>query len=207
MELTVWWLVNINPAVIAVQLLSSVQGFVNPWTIAHQAFLSFTISRVCSNSGPLIQYCHPAISSSVVPFSFCFNLSQHRVFSNEWTFHIRWLKYWSFSISPSNEYSGLISFRINWFDLLALQGTLKSLLEHLSSKASILQHSSFFMVHLSHLSMTTGKAIALNIVLVGKVISLLFSTLSRFITAFLPRSKGLLISWLQSPSAVWSPRK
>ena len=111
MELTVWWHVNINPAGGGVQLLRSV--FVNPWTVAHQAFLSFTISRVCSNSCPLIQWCHPTISSSVVPFSFCFNLSQHRVFSSESTFHIRWLKYWSYSISPSNEYAGLISFRVN----------------------------------------------------------------------------------------------
>ena len=128
-----------------------------------------------------------------------------RVFFNESTLRIRWLKYWcfSFSISPSNEYSGLISFRIDWFDLLAVQGTLKSLLQHHSSKASVLQHSAFFMVQLSHPYMPTGKTIALTIwTFVGKVMSLLFNMLSRFIMAFLPRSKRLLISWLQLPSAV-----
>ena len=109
----------------------------------------------------------------------------------------------SFSISPSNEYSGLISFRIDWFDLLAVQGTLKSLLQHYGSEASVLQHSAFFMVQLSHLYMTTGKTIALTkCTFAGKVMSLLFNMLSRFVIAFLPRSKGLLISWLQSPSAV-----
>ena len=114
-------------------------------------------------------------------------------------------KYWSFSfsISPSNEYSGLISFRIDWLDLLAVQGTLKNLLQHHSSKASILQHSAFFIVQLSHPYMTTGKTIALTRwTLVGKVMSLLFNMLSRLVIAFLPRSKYLLISWLQSPSAV-----
>ena len=115
-----------------------------------------------------------------------------RVFSNESALHIRWPKYWSFSISPSNEYSGLISFRIDWFDLLAVQGTLRSLLQHHNLKASILQHTAFFMVQLSHLYMTTGKAIALTIqTFVGKVISLLFNTLSRCVIAFLPRSKCL----------------
>ena len=112
-------------------------------------------------------------------------------------------KYWSFSISPSNEYSGLISFRIDWFDLLAVQGTLKSLLQHHSSKASILRHSAFFMVQLSHPRMTTGKTTALTRwTFVGKVIALLFNMLSRLVITFLPRSKCLLISWLQSPSAV-----
>ena len=128
-----------------------------------------------------------------------------RVFSNESVLHIRWPKYWSFSfsISPFNEYSGLISFKIDWFDLLAVQGTLKSLLQHHSSKASILQHSTFFMVQLSHPYMTTGKTIALTRQpFVGKVMSLLFNMLSRFVIAFLPRIKRLLISWLQSPSAV-----
>ena len=128
-----------------------------------------------------------------------------RVFSNESALCIRWPKYWSFSftISPSNEYSGLISFRINWLDLLAVQGTLKSLLQQHSSKASILQHSAFFMVQLSHPYMTTGKTIALNRWnFVGKLNSLLFNMLSRLIITFLPRSKHLLISWLQSPSAV-----
>ena len=119
--------------------------------------------------------------------------------------HIRWLNYWSFSfnISPSNEYSGLISFRIDLFDLLEVQGTLKSLLQHHSSKASILQHSAFFMVQLSHPYMTTGKTIALaRQTNVGKVMSLLFNMLSRLVIDFLPRSKHLLISWLQVPSAV-----
>ena len=128
-----------------------------------------------------------------------------RVFSNESVLHLRWPKYWSFSfsISPSNDYSGLISFRIDWLDLLAVQGTLKSLLQHHSSKASILQCSAFFMVQLSHPYMATGKTIALTRqVFVGKVISLLFNILSRLVIAFLPRSKRLLISWLQSPSAV-----
>ena len=109
----------------------------------------------------------------------------------------------SFSLSPSNEYAGLISFRIAWFDLLAVQGTLKSLLQHPSSKASVLQHSAFFMDQLSRLFMTTGKTIALTMqTFVGKVMSLLFNTLSRFVIPFLPRSKSILISWLQSPSAV-----
>ena len=134
-----------------------------------------------------------------------------RVFSNESVLHIRWPKYWSFSfsISPSNEYSGLISFRMDWLDLLAVQGTLKSLLRHHSSKASILQHSAFFMVQLSYPYMTTGKTIALTRqTFVGKVMFLLFNMLSGLVIAFLPRSKYLLISWLQSPSAVfWSPRK
>ena len=128
-----------------------------------------------------------------------------RVFSNESGLCIRWPKYLSFSfnISPSNEYSGLISFRIDWFDLLAVQGTLKNLLQHYNSKASILCHSAFFRVHPSHLHMTTGKTIALTIqTFVGKVMSLLFNMLPRLIIAFLPRSKHLLISWLQSPFAV-----
>ena len=128
-----------------------------------------------------------------------------RIFSNESALHIRWSKYWrfGFSISPSNEYSGLISFRIDWFDLFAVQGTLKSLLQHHSSKASILQYSALLMVQLSHPYMTTGKTIALTIqTFVSKLMSLLFSTLSRFLIAFLPRSKHLLISWLQSHSAV-----
>ena len=123
-----------------------------------------------------------------------------RVFSNESVLHIRWPKYWSFSfsISPSNEYSGLIFLRIDWLDLLAVQGTLKSLLQHHSSKASIFWHSAFFIVQLSHPYMTTGKTIALTRwTFVSKVISLLFNTLSTFVTAFLPRSKCLLILWLQ----------
>ena len=127
-----------------------------------------------------------------------------RVFSNESILHIRWPKYWSFSfsISPSNEYSGLISFKMNWFDLLAVQGTLKSLLWYYSPKASILWCSAFF-IQLSHPYMTTGKTIALTRqTFVGKVMSLLFNMLSRLVIAFLPRSQRLLISWQQSPSAV-----
>ena len=128
-----------------------------------------------------------------------------RVSSNESALRIRWPKYWSFSfnISPSNEHSGLISFRMDWLDLLAVQGTLRSLLQHHSSKASILQCSTFFIVQLSHPYMTTGKTIALTRqTFVGKVMSLLFNMLSRLVITFLPRSKHLLISWLQSPSAV-----
>ena len=128
-----------------------------------------------------------------------------RVFSNESVLHIRWPKYWnfSFSISPANEYSGQTSFRMDWLDLLAVQGTLKSLLQHHSSKASILQRSAFFLVQLSQPYMTTRKTITLTRrTFVGKVMSLLFNMLSRLVRAFLPRSKRLLISWLQSPSAV-----
>ena len=128
-----------------------------------------------------------------------------RVFSNESTLHMRWPKYWSFSfsISPSNEYSGLISFRMDWFDLPAVQGTLKSLLQHHSSKASILWCSAVFTVLLSHPYMTTGENRTLTRrTFVGKVMSLRFNMLSRLVITFLPRSKHLLISWLQSPSAV-----
>ena len=134
-----------------------------------------------------------------------------RVFSNESVLHIRWPKYWSFSfsISPSNEYPGLISFRMDWLDLLAVQGTLKSLLQYHRTKTSVSRHSAFFMVQLSHPYMTTGKTIALTRwIFVGKVMSLLFNMLSRLVIAFLPRSKCLLISWLKSPSAViWDPPK
>ena len=134
-----------------------------------------------------------------------------RVFSNESTLRMRWPKYWSFSFSiiPSKEHPGLISFRMNWLDLLAVQGTLKSLLQHHSSKASILQHSAFFTVQPSHSYMTTRKTIALTRqTFVGKMISLLFNMLSSLVITFLPRSKHLLISWLQSPSAViLEPRK
>ena len=128
-----------------------------------------------------------------------------RVFSNESALRIRWPKYWSFNfnISPSNEHPGLISFRMDWLDLLAVQGTLKNLLQHHSSKASILWHSAFFIVQLSHPYMTTGKTIALTRrTFVGKVMSLLFNMLSRSVITFLPRSKRLLISWLQSASEV-----
>ena len=142
--------------------------------------------------------CHPPLLLPSIPPSI-------RVFSNESTLCMRWPKYWSFSfsISPSNEHSGLISFRMDWLDLLAVQGTLKSLLQYHSPKASILQCSASFTVQLSHPYMTTGKTIALTRrTFVGKVMSLLFNMLSRLVITFLPRSKHLLISWLQSPSAV-----
>ena len=169
--------------------------------------------RACSNSCPSIEsvmlsnhliLCHPLLLlPSVFP--------SIRVFSNESVFHIRWPKYWSlsFSISPFNEYLGLIFFRIDWFDLLAVQGTLKGLLQYHSSKASILWLSAFFIVQLSHPYMTTGKTIALTRwTFVGKVLSLLFNMLSRLVITFLPRSKSLLISWLQSPGTViLSPKK
>ena len=151
--------------------------------------------------GDAIQPSHPLSSPFIPPSIF----PSIRVFSNESALPIRWPKYWSFSfsINPCNEYSGLISFRMDWFDLLAVQGTLKSLLQHHSSKASILQYSAFFMVQLSHPYMTTGNTISLTIqIFVGQVMSLLFNVLSRFVIAFLPRSKHLLISWLQSPSTV-----
>ena len=142
--------------------------------------------------------CHPLL---LLPSIF----PSMRVFSNESVLHIRWPKYWSFSfnISPSNEHPGLISSRMDWLDLLAVQGPLKSLLQHHSSKASVLLHSAFFIVQLSHLSRTTGKIIALTRwTFVDKVISLLFNMLSRLVITFLPGNKHLLISWLQSPSAV-----
>ena len=148
--------------------------------------------------------CHPLLLLPPIPPSI-------RVFSNESTLHIRWPRYWSFSFSirPSEEHPGLISFRMDWLDLLAVQGTLKSLLPHHSSKASIFWHSAFFIVQLSHSYMTTGKTIALTRqTFVGKVMSLLFNVLSRLVIAFLPRSKCPLISWLQPPSAViWEPKK
>ena len=140
--------------------------------------------------------CHPLLLLPSIFLSI-------RVFSIESVVCIRWPKYWSFSFSPSNEHPGLISFRMDWLDLLAVQGTLKSLLQHHSSQASILQHSPLFIVQLSHPYMTTGKTMALTRwTFVGKVMSLLFNMLSRLVIAFLPRSKHLLISWLQSPSAV-----
>ena len=139
--------------------------------------------------------CHPLFLPPII-------FPSIRVFSNESVVCIRWPEYWSFSFSPSNEYSKLISFRIDWFDL-AVQGTLESCLKHHSSKAWILQRSAFFIVQLSHSYMTTGKTIALTRwTFVGTVLSLLFNMLSRLVIAFLPRSKHLLISWLQSPSAV-----
>ena len=148
--------------------------------------------------------CHPLpLPSSIFP--------SIRVFSNESVLRIRWPKYWSFSfsISPSNEHPGLISFRMDWVDLLAVQETLKSLLQHHSTKASVLRCSAFFKVQLSHTYMTTGKTIALTRwTFVGKVMSLLLNMLSRSVITFLPRSKCFLISWLQSPSSViLEPRK
>ena len=163
------------------------------------------IPRVYSNSCPLSWWCHPTISPPVVPFSFPSVSPSIRVFSKESALHIRWPKYWNFSfnIGPSNEHSGLVSFRMDWLDLLAGQGTLKSLLQHHRSKASILWRSAFFVVQISHPYMTTGKTLALTRwTIVGKVMSLLFNMLSRLVITFLPRSKQLLISWLQSPSAV-----
>ena len=191
---------------VSVQLLSRVLLFVTPWTTARQASLSITNSQslpklmsieLVMPSSHLILCCPLLLLPSIFP--------SFRVFSNESALHIRWPKYWSFSfnISPSNEHPGLVSFRMEWLDLLAVQGTVKSLLQHHSSKASILWHSAFFIVQLSHPYMTTGKTIALmRWTFVGKVISLLFNMLSGLIIAFLPRSKRLLISWLQSPSAV-----
>ena len=164
------------------------------------------------NSCPSSRWCHPAISSSVIPFSSCPPIPPSiRVFSNESTLHMRWPKYWSFSfsVSSSKEIPGLISFKMDWWNLLAVQGTLKSLFQHHSSKASILWHSAFFTVQLSHPYMTNGKTIVLiRQTFVDKVISLLFNMLSKLVITFLPRSKHLLISWLQSASAViLEPRK
>ena len=177
-----------------------------PWTAAHQASLSFTISQSLLKlmsiksvmpSNHLVFCCPLLLLPSILP-----SIS---VFSNESALCIRWPKNWSFSISPSNEYSGLMSFRIDWLDLLAVQGTLKSLLQHHSSKASILQSSVFFMVQLSHLYMITGKTIALTLrTFVSKMMPLIFNMLPRFFITFLPRNKNVLISWLQSPSRVIS---
>ena len=196
----------------SVQSLSRVRLFAIPWTAARHAPCPSRTPAVHPNPCPLSRWCHPTISSSVVPFSSLPSIFPSiRVFSNESALHIRWPKYWSFSfsISPSNEHPGLISFRMDWLNLLAVQGTLKSLLQHHSSKASIFRHSAFFTVQLSHPYMTTGKTIALTRwTFVGKVMSLLFNMLSRLVIPVLPRSKHLLISWLQSPSAViLKPRK
>ena len=201
----------VDDAVAAVPSLTHVRLSVTPCPAARQAALSFTISR----SSPKLMsiesvmpskhliLCRPLLLPSVFP--------SIRVFPNELALCISWPSYWSFSfnIRPSSEYSGLTSFRIDLFDL-AVQGTLKSLLQHLSSKASILWCSAFFMVQLLHLYMMAGKTIALTIqTFVGKVMSLLFNMLSRYVIAFLPRSKHILIiSWLQSPYTwFWSPRK
>ena len=161
-----------------------------------QSLLKLMFIQSVMPSNHLI-FCHPLLLPSILP--------SIRVFSNESVLCIRWPKYWSFSfsISPSSEYSGLSSFRIDWCDLLAVQGTLKSLFQHHSSKASILWHSAFLMAQFSHPYMTTGKSIALTRqTFVGKVMSLLFWYAVRFVIAFLPRSKSLLISWLQSLSAM-----
>ena len=168
--------------------------------------------RVYSNSCSLSRWCHSTISSSVVPFSSCLHsFPASGSFPMSQLLRIIWPKYLGFSssICPSNEYSGLISFRMDWLDLLAVQGTLKSLLQHHSSKSSILQCSAFLIVQLSHPYLTAGKTIALTRrTFVGKVMSLLFNMLSRLVRTFLPRSKCLLISWLQSPSAlILEPQK
>ena len=185
-------------------MLTRVRLFATPWTAAHQASLSITNSwsllklmsiESVMPSNHLI-FCHPLLLLlSIFP--------SIRVFSNESVLRNRWPKYWSFSFSIS-----LISFRMDWLDLLAVQGTLKSLLQHHTSKASILLRSAFFTVQLSHPYMTTGKTTALTRqTFVGKVMSLLFNMLSRLVITFFPRSKRLLISWLQSPSAFWSSPK
>ena len=184
------------------QSLSHVRLFVTPWTTAYQASLSITnspsllklmsIESVMPSNHLILR--RPILLPPSIPPSI-------RVFSSESALRMRWPKYWSFSfsISPSSEYSGLISFRIDWMDFLAVQGTLKSLLQHHSSKASILWHSVLFTVQLSHPYMTTGKTIALTIwTFVSKVMSLVFNKLSRLVIAFLPRSTHLLTSWLQS---------
>ena len=189
---------------LSVQSFSHVHLFVTPWIAACQASLSITNSQSLLKLMS-IKWVMPS-NHLILCRSLCLLPSifpSIRVFSNESVLHIRWPKYWSFSISPSNEYSGLISFRIDWFELFAVQGTLKSLVQHHSSKASIPEHSAFFLVQLSHLYMTTRKTIALTLwTFVGKVMSLLFSMLSRLVITFLPRSKCLLISWLKSPSVV-----
>ena len=176
-----------------------------PGLPVHHQLLELAQTRV-HQVGDAIQPPHPLSSPSLLAF----NLSQYQGLFQS-VLHIRWPKYWSFSfsISPSNEYSGLISFRIDWLDLLAVQGTLKNLLQHHSSKASILLHSALFIVQLSHPHITTGKTTALTRwTFMDKVMSLLFNMLSRLVITFLPRSKRLLISWLQSPSAViLEPRK
>ena len=188
-------------SIVVFQSFRCLQLFAAPWTAARQASLSITncwsllkltsIKSVIPSNHLIL--CPPLL---LLPSIF----PSIRVFCSESVLHIRQPKYWSFSysISPSNEYSGLIFLRIDWFDLLVVQGTLKSLLQHHSSRASILWHAAFYMVQVSHPYMTTGKTIALTRrTFVGKVMSLLFNTLSTFVTAFLPRSKCLLILWLQ----------
>ena len=169
-----------------------------PGLPVHHQLPEFTQIHVQVMPSNHLILCHPLLLLPPIPPSI-------RVFSNESALCIRWPKYWSFSFnfSPSNEHPGLISFQMDWLNLFAVQGTLKSLFQHYSSKASILLRSAFFIVQLSHLYMTTGKTIALTRwTFVGKVMSLLFNMLSRLVITFLPRSKRFLISWLQSPSAV-----
>ena len=190
----------------SVQLLSHVWLFTTPWIAARHASLSITnfrsslklmsIELVMPSSHLIL--CRPLLLLPQIP-------PRIRVFSNESTLRMRWPKYWSFSfsISPSKEHPGLISFRMDWLDLLVVQGTLKSLLQHHSSKASILRHSAFLTVQLSHPYMTTGETItSTRWTFVGKIMSLLFNMLSRLVITFPPRSKCLLILWVQSPSAV-----
>ena len=195
----------------SVQPLSRVWLFATPWAAAHQVPLSITNSRSLPKLMSIesvmpynhVILCHPLL---LLPSIF----PNIRFFSNESALHIRWPKYWSFSfnISPSNEHPGLTSFRMDWLNLLAVQGTLKSLLQHHSSKASILQCSAFFIVQLPHSYMTTGKTIALNRwTFNDKTISLLFNMLSRLVRTFLPRSEYLLISWLYHHLQwFWSPK-
>ena len=206
-ECTIW-----PPEACSVQSLSRVWLFATPWITACQASLSITNSQSLLKlmsiesvmPSNLLILCHPpllppSIFTSIRVFSSRVS-SSHQVANVFWSF--------CFNIILSNEYSGLISFRMDWLDLLDVQGTLKSLLQHHSSKASVLRCSAFFIVQLSHPYMTTGKTIALTgQTFVGKVMSLHFNMLSRLVIAFLPRSKRLLISWLQSPSAFWSPRR
>ena len=201
---------SVQYSYIVVQSLSSVQLFATPWTAACQASLSLTVSlsllklmsiESVRPSNHLI-LCHPLLPS-VFP--------SIRVFSNELALCIRWPKYWSFSlnISPSNEHPGLISFRMDWLDLLAVQGMLKSLHQYHNYKALIFQHSACFMLQFSHMYMTIGKTIPLTGQnFVSKVISLLFNMLSSFVIGFLPRSKSLLMPWLQLPfTMIWESKK
>ena len=181
-----------------------------PYGLQHSRLLCPPLyAGVCSNLWPLSWWCSLIISSSVNPFFFLPSIfPSSRVFYSESGLCIRQPKDWSFSFRPSNNYSVLISFRTDWFDLFAVQGTLKSLLQHHNSKASILQFSTFFMVQLSHPYMTAGKTIALTIwTFVGKVMSLFFSMLCRFVIAFLPR-RSILILWLLSPfEVIWEYKK
>ena len=180
---------------------SVVSNSLQPHGLQHARFpCNSPTSKACSNSCPPSQWCHPTISSSVIPFPCLQSFPASGSFPTNQFFISggQSIGSFSFSTSPSNEYSGLMSFRMDWLDLLAVQGTLKRLCLHYSSKASILQHSAFFKVQISHTYKTTGKTIALTRrTFVGKVRSLLFNTLSRFVIAFLPRSNCLLTSWLQ----------